>query len=176
MVKSKCLNQTCVFRSIEFLQRPTFNEKKVPEELKAINSEFEKYFDNDDIKADLVDRQTCDQKHNHSMFFLGNTNTLKTNPEKDNICVRDALIEFHKRYYVASAMRMVIYANQTIDTMTKWVVDDLKIKEMPKVDHVQEVYKYHYFRKDQNHLAKFIYIVPIRFVLTFLFHLFCLRS
>ena len=74
-------------------------------------------------------------------------------------------------HYLASNMRLVIYANETIEMMTGLILKSLKVKEMVKVERENDFYKFHYFRQDQNHLAKCIYIVPIskehRLVLSF---------
>ena len=57
------------------------------------------------------------------MRFAGNLITLRDEPHAKGINVVDALLDFHKKHYSTSIMKLVILGRESIETLEKWAVD-----------------------------------------------------
>lgn len=55
-----------------------------------------------------LEKSTSNPNHDFSKFETGNKETLDIIPKEKGISVRDALLEFHKKYYSSNIMGLSI--------------------------------------------------------------------
>ena len=104
---------------------PLLTESATDREINAVNSEHERNIDDDGWRLSQLEKTLSDPKHDYNKFgtgfqlfqiqcvfinslVLGNTETLKEMPLKEGIDVREALLEFHKKWYSANIMSLVV--------------------------------------------------------------------
>ena len=99
-------------RFSQFFIAPLFTPKFVDREKNAVNSEFQKNRQNDNWR--LFQLSKLDYKDNHpaKKFGSGNKDTLKT-------INREALIAWHKKYYVARNMTLTLVSNHSLEMLEK---------------------------------------------------------
>lgn len=60
--------------------------------------------------------------------------TLKENPEKQGLNIRDELLKFHDKYYSANIMKLVVLGKEPLDQLSQWVIEKfstVKNKSIP---------------------------------------------
>jgi len=118
-----------------FFKNPLFNEDSTDRELKAVDSENAKNFQNDMWRAYQLDKNLSDPNHPYNRFATGNKETLDTTPSKKGIKVRDELLKFHKKFYSANTMSLVVgTANGDLDETQALVTKLFKDVENKKID------------------------------------------
>lgn len=95
-------------RFAQFFISPLFTESGVDREVNAVNSEHEKNIQNDYWRMAQLEKSTSNPNHDFSKFETGNKETLDIIPKEKGISVRDALLEFHKKYYSSNIMGLSI--------------------------------------------------------------------
>jgi len=104
-------------RFAQFFICPTFTESATFREMNAVNSEFEKNKTQDNWRMNHFNQSIANPKHPYSKFMIGNLKSLKEDPLIKNIDVRSALLDFHKRYYSADIMKLVILGRETLEEL-----------------------------------------------------------
>lgn len=110
-------------RFAQFFISPLFSPDCTERELKAVDSEHMKNLKNDLWRIEQLKHHLANNSHPYHNFGTGNYTTLKENPEKLGISVRDALFKFHNTYYSANLMRLVIIGKEDLDRLSEWVVE-----------------------------------------------------
>ena len=90
-----------------FFREPLFAKKYAEREVNAVNSEFDKNRLQDGWRSSHLMHQISEEGHPIRKFGIGSKETLAG----DN---RAILLEFHKKYYVASNMRLAILSNRSL--------------------------------------------------------------
>lgn len=85
-----------------------FDSGSTDREINAVDSENQKNLKSDPWRIDQLEKSTCRHDHPYSKFGTGNIKTLKTEPEKLGLSVRDELLKFHENYYSANLMSLVL--------------------------------------------------------------------
>lgn len=106
-----------------FFIDPIFNEEKMKKEVNSVNSEFEKNLIIDTRKRSQVFTYLTDKENPFHRFTTGNLETLINNSKRLKMNLRDELINFHKKFYVADQMKLVIYTNEEVEDMEDIVID-----------------------------------------------------
>ncbi|KAG5462150.1 MAG: Metalloenzyme, LuxS/M16 peptidase-like protein [Olpidium bornovanus] len=70
-----------------------------------------------------LERSLSRAAHPYSKFGTGNLETLKESPEKFGLDIRNELLKFHGRHYSANIMRLVVLGRESVDELTKSVVE-----------------------------------------------------
>ncbi len=91
-------------RFSQFFTAPLFDKKYAEREANAVHSEYDKNKLRDDWRYRYVVNQVSEEGHLSRRFSIGNLETLAG----DN---RSALLAFHKRYYVASRMKLAMLSS-----------------------------------------------------------------
>lgn len=104
-----------------FFWCPLFNESSTSRELQAVDNENTKNLQSDPWRIYQLLKSLAKSDHPLNKFSTGNLETLKTIPEALNINLREQLIQFHRDYYSANLMTLVIYGNQSLDILQQWV-------------------------------------------------------
>lgn len=90
-----------------FFREPLFAKKYAAREVNAVNSEFDKNRLQDGWRSNHLIHQISEEGHPLRKFGIGNKETLAG----DN---RAVLLEFHKKYYAASNMRLAMLSNLSL--------------------------------------------------------------
>lgn len=105
-------------RLSDMIKNPLLSKKYISSEIKIVNSEFTSKLKDDWRRTQAVLKQSMNPSHPNSKFAGGNSLTLQ------NSNVEEELRKFHKEFYVANNMTLVIYSNKSIDDL-KHIVDEL---------------------------------------------------
>lgn len=142
----------------QFFISPTFHESSTDREINAVDSENQKNLQSDPWRIDQLDKSTCREDHPYSKFGTGNLQTLKTEPEKLNLNVRDELLNFHSKYYSSNLMQLCLLGNESLDELEKYAVEmfsEIPNKNLSKVDFPTDPYK-------RDIPANVLYVVPVQ--------------
>ncbi len=101
-------------RFSQFFQAPLFNPKYAEREVHAVNSEFDKNKLQDGWRANHLAHQITEPGHPLRKFGIGNKDTLAG----DN---RPALLDFYKKYYSASIMKLAVLSSLSLAEQEKLV-------------------------------------------------------
>jgi insulysin len=91
-----------------FFREPLFSKEYAAREVNAVNSEFDKNRLQDGWRANHLINQMSEKGHPVRKFGIGSKETLAG----DN---RTVLLEFHKKYYAASNMRLAMLSNFSLN-------------------------------------------------------------
>jgi len=94
-------------RFSDFFRAPLFDKKYAAREVNAVNSEFEKNKLQDGWRSNHLVDQISEEGHPLKKFGIGNKDTLAG----DN---RPALLDFYKKYYSASNMKLAVLSNLSL--------------------------------------------------------------
>eukprot|EP01083_Nonionella_stella_P079458 218055_1 len=100
---------------------PLFTESATGREIKAVDQEFKMQFQNDTWRDHQIARTLSDWSHPFHMFSIGNLKTLKEDPLKNGIKVRELLMEYYNKYYSANIMCLCVVGREPLDTLQEWV-------------------------------------------------------
>eukprot|EP00960_Hanusia_phi_P041821 755164-Hanusia_phi.AAC.3 len=104
-------------RFAAFFSCPLFSESGTEREMNAVDSEHNKNLKDDDRRENQLLRSSCSPDHPMSRFGGGNLETLMEDPKKQGINVREKLLQFHERYYSASAMRLAVIGKEPVEKL-----------------------------------------------------------
>ncbi|KAG5497184.1 hypothetical protein GH5_01726 [Leishmania sp. Ghana 2012 LV757] len=112
-------------RFVEFFAAPSFSPGAVAREVNAVHSEDEKNHNNDYWRLEEVIRGFCNPKHPHSRYGNGNLTTLRDEPQRRGIDVRESLKAFHSRYYLANGATIVVVSSRPADEVLRLIEEPL---------------------------------------------------
>ena len=98
-------------RFSDFFKAPLFDKTYAEREVKAVNNEHEKNKLNDGWRGNFVQHQVSETDHPLTKFGTGNLETLSG----DN---RAALLDFYKKYYAASNMKLALISNMPMEVLS----------------------------------------------------------
>lgn len=101
----------------QFFISPSFKQDSTEREMNAVDSEYNQSLQNDAWKFFSLIEAEAIKDSALNRFNCGNLESLK----QDGI--REALLDFHKKYYSANIMKLVASSKNDIETMEKWVVE-----------------------------------------------------
>ena len=83
----------------QFFINPLFDAKYVEKEVNSVNTEYERNIQLDRKRKEQVLRDNADPKSLFYRFSTGNTKTLLGYTKKNNISLRDRVMEYYKKHY-----------------------------------------------------------------------------
>ncbi|XP_039761918.1 insulin-degrading enzyme [Pararge aegeria] len=113
----------------QFFVSPLFTESATGRELSAVNSEHEKNASSDMWRLDQLNKSTAHKDHPFHKFGTGNRETLETIPKEKGIDVRKELLNFHKKWYSANIMTLVVMGKESLDELEEMVVKLFSVVE-----------------------------------------------
>ena len=137
----------------QFFICPLFKENSVEREMKAVDSEFKKNLRDDEWKFMELIFSESEKSSHFSKFSTGNLKTLN----KPNI--RNALIDFHKKYYSASLMSLCILNKKSIEEL-ETIVNEV-FNKIPNFD-VKLPNFSEPFPFSKTYLGNLYYITPVK--------------
>lgn len=108
-------------RFAQFFIAPLFREECLDRELRAVDSENKKNLQSDTWRIYQLAKTLSSDDHPFHKFSTGNLTTLKEEPGKKGINVRDEFMKFHERHYSANIMKLVVFGKEPLDTLQSWV-------------------------------------------------------
>jgi secreted Zn-dependent insulinase-like peptidase len=103
---------------VNFFISPLLSAEYVNKERKNIDAEFKLKLKDDIRRLYDVHKETINPAHPFAKFSVGNTETLADRPDEN---LRDTLVDFFKKHYVAGAMTLVVEGPHTISQLKQWV-------------------------------------------------------
>lgn len=98
-------------RFSQFFVAPLFNADYVEREKHAVHSEYQAKLKDDELRIYAALRQAANPEHPLSRFSVGSLETLS---DRDDGTLRAQLLDFHKRYYSANLMTLVVLGHQPL--------------------------------------------------------------
>ncbi|KAJ2885077.1 metalloprotease [Coemansia asiatica] len=105
-----------------FLTDPLMDADCTDRELNAVDSEFKSNLQSDPRRSFIILKSAASHSHSFSKFGTGNIKTLKESAEKHGLNIREELLKFHKKFYSADIMKLIIVGNHSLDELTEWAV------------------------------------------------------
>ncbi|XP_054168721.1 insulin-degrading enzyme-like [Oppia nitens] len=109
-------------RFAQFFVCPLFTDSATDREMNAVNSEHERNIDDDVWRLSQLEKSLSHPDHDFNKFGTGNLETLKDSPISKGINVRQELFSFHKQWYSANIMSLVVLGKETIEELQELVV------------------------------------------------------
>jgi secreted Zn-dependent insulinase-like peptidase len=105
-------------RFAQFFISPRFDAQYVEREVNAVDAEFQMGLNTDGRRNLDVWREVSNPEHPYSILGVGTAETLA---DQSGDSVRDALLEFYRRYYSANLMRLVVLGSESLDELQSLV-------------------------------------------------------
>ncbi|KAH0834509.1 putative zinc protease [Fonsecaea pedrosoi] len=122
-------------RFAQFFVKPLFLENTLDRELRAVDSENKKNLQSDGWRLSQLAKSLSNPKHPFHHFSTGNLQTLRDEPEKKGVKIRDEFIRFYEQHYSANRMKLVVLGRESLDELESWVVElfsEVKNKNLPE--------------------------------------------
>lgn len=110
-------------RFAQFFLEPLFDPSCTEREIRAVDSEHKKNLQSDLWRSFQLEKSLCDPSHAYSKFGTGNLATLWEEPRARGVDIRNELLQFHEKYYSANMMKLVVLGRESVDQLTRWVVE-----------------------------------------------------
>ncbi|CAG8531276.1 2424_t:CDS:10 [Paraglomus occultum] len=110
-------------RFAQFFINPLFDPSCTDRELNAVDSENKNNLQKDSRRLFQLEKSLCNPNHPYNKFGTGNLKTLRDEPLKEGIDVREELLKYHETYYSANIMKLCVLGKEPLDVMTRWVVE-----------------------------------------------------
>jgi insulysin len=140
-------------RFSEFFKEPTFTPSGVGRELRAIDQEFNKNIEKDEIRELFVMKENSNPKHPQVRFTAGNTATLGK-------VDRETFIKWYNEHYSANLMHLIVYSTMPIDELQDIVVS--KFSDIPDHHASKKTLDPNLEAHTESLNGQIIYIQPIK--------------
>ena len=121
-------------RFAQFFIAPLFLSSTLDRELKAVDSENKKNLQSDNWRLSQLNKSLSNPKHPYHHFSTGNLETLRDEPRKRGVDIRQEFIKFHDKHYSANCMKLVVLGRESLDELESWVGDlfaGVRNKDLP---------------------------------------------
>ncbi|KAL4939837.1 hypothetical protein BDV06DRAFT_198031 [Aspergillus oleicola] len=108
-------------RFAQFFVSPLFLENTLDREMRAVDSENKKNLQSDLWRLMQLNKSLSNPEHPYNHFSTGNLQTLKEEPLKRGVEIRDEFMNFYEKYYSANRMKLVVLGRESLDELEKWV-------------------------------------------------------
>ncbi|MGF1758388.1 insulinase family protein [Photobacterium sagamiensis] len=101
----------------QFFTAPLFNEEAVDKERQAVDSEYKLKLKDDVRRLYQVHKETINPAHPFTKFSVGDLTTLD---DRNNVSVREELLDFYHTHYSANSMGLVLLGPQSLDQLENY--------------------------------------------------------
>uniref|UniRef100_A0A7S4JUU6 Insulin-degrading enzyme n=2 Tax=Odontella aurita TaxID=265563 RepID=A0A7S4JUU6_9STRA len=118
-------------RFAQFFISPLFTSAATNREMNAVDSEHSKNLQSDHWRSFQLYKSLASENHPFHKFGSGNLKTLKEDPESKGVDTREALLDFHGKYYSSNVMRLCVLGTQPVEElrdMVEGLFNDVKDK------------------------------------------------
>ncbi|KAI9368118.1 Metalloenzyme, LuxS/M16 peptidase-like protein [Aspergillus egyptiacus] len=122
-------------RFAQFFISPLFLENTLDREMQAVDSENKKNLQSDLWRLMQLNKSLSNPAHPYNHFSTGNLQTLKEEPQKRGVEIRNEFIKFYEEHYSANRMKLVVLGRESLDELEQWVSElfaDVKNKDLPQ--------------------------------------------
>ncbi len=122
-------------RFAQFFIAPLFLSSTLDRELKAVDSENKKNLQSDNWRLSQLNKSLSNPKHPYHHFSTGNLETLRDEPRKRGVEIRDEFMNFHDQHYSANRMKLVVLGRESLDELENLVADlfsGVRNKDLPQ--------------------------------------------
>ncbi|CAG8442154.1 10343_t:CDS:10 [Acaulospora morrowiae] len=110
-------------RFAQFFIHPLFNADCTEREIRAVDSEYKNYLQDDGWRKLQLEKSLCNPNHPFSQFGVGNLESLKEIPLKSGLDIREELMKHHKKYYSSNIMKLAVLGKEPLDLLNKWIIE-----------------------------------------------------
>ncbi|KAI9822691.1 MAG: Insulinase (Peptidase M16) [Pycnora praestabilis] len=110
-------------RFAQFFIAPLFLSTTLDRELNAVDSENKKNLQNDLWRLNQLNKSFSNPRHPYSHFSTGNLETLRDEPRKRGVAIREEFMKFHEKNYSSNRMKLVVLGRESLDELETWVGD-----------------------------------------------------
>ncbi len=113
-----------------------------------IGTEYKKNLQSDSRRVYQLLKSSSDPLHPFNRFDTGNWETLRDQPREMGLVLLNELKQFHRRYYSANLMKVVLLGRESLDTLESLAREKCKvfydIKDIIGIfeDHLKKVFFY----------------------------------
>ncbi|KAL6075623.1 Protease 3 [Balamuthia mandrillaris] len=150
--------QGALDRFAQFFIAPLFTEDAADREMHAVDSENTKNLQADVFRLFQLMKSTASPNHPFHKFATGNLYTLRDATKEASIDLRAELLAFHKKYYSANHMKLVLLSKEPIDILEKWAVEMFS----PIVNTNREQQVFNGIPFEEEHLQILQKVVPVK--------------
>lgn len=140
-----------VDRLSDFFVEPLFNPSGVARELNAIDQEYAKNVENDDIRQYYVIKALTDPTHPNYSFGMGNRSSLL------NVS-QDSLKNWYQQHYSANRMRLVVISPLPLEKLKELIVKEFS----PVLNKNLPLFDYRVQMLPNDVLGHMVYIEPVK--------------
>ena len=122
-------------RFAQFFIAPLFLSSTLDRELKAVDSENKKNLQSDNWRLSQLNKSLSNPKHPYHHFSTGNLQTLRDEPRKRGVEIREEFINFHDQHYSANRMKLVVLGRESLDELEELVANlfaGVRNKDLPQ--------------------------------------------
>lgn len=110
-------------RFAQFFISPTFTESATQREMQAVESEYRNGQNQDSYRLGYFNQIIVNPEHPFYRFAVGSLQSLRDIPLAAGIDVREELLKFHKNYYSANIMKLVVLGRESLDELQSKVCE-----------------------------------------------------
>lgn len=110
-------------RFAQFFISPLFLSSTLDRELKAVDSENKKNLQSDNWRLAQLNKSLSSPQHPYHTFATGNLETLRDEPRKRGVDIREEFMQFHSKHYSANLMKLVVLGRESLEELESWVGD-----------------------------------------------------
>ena len=111
----------------QFFISPLMGESQTDREMNAVDSEFNMSQQSDAWRKFMMQQTIAHEESTLHRFNCGNLESLKQEG------IRESLLAFHKKWYSANIMELVVTGKHTLEQLEKWVVEMFSAVENKEV-------------------------------------------
>ncbi|KAL4914462.1 Metalloenzyme, LuxS/M16 peptidase-like protein [Aspergillus aurantiobrunneus] len=122
-------------RFAQFFVSPLFLENTLDREMRAVDSENKKNLQSDMWRLMQLNKSLSNPEHPFNHFSTGNLQTLKEEPLKRGVEIRNEFIKFYEKHYSANRMKLVVLGRESLDELEQWVAQlfaNVNNKDLPQ--------------------------------------------
>lgn len=142
-------------RFSSFFKEPLFNPSGVSRELNAIDQEFAKSLENDNVREIQVLKELGNPRHPNNRFNFGNSQSLAK-------VSQESLKKWYYDHYSANLMKLVVVSPMPLEALKEMVVEDFS--DIPtyskKPGYIAQALS------NPDYLGKMVFIQPVKNVRT----------
>lgn len=124
-----------------FFIDPLLSEEYVVKEVNSVNSEFERNIQLDSKRKEMILRQIADPDSLFHRFSTGNKHTLLEYAQKNNISLREKVVDFYTKNYRPDNMKLIVYGNKEIEFYKEMITEKFSEMEKPEKPMAEKQYK-----------------------------------
>ncbi|XP_064605323.1 nardilysin-like [Liolophura sinensis] len=139
----------------QFFIHPLLKKSSIYRERQAVDSEFEQSLTSDYVRKQQLKALMAHKDHPMGNFMWGNMESLKEGSE-----LHERLQTFHREMYSAQYMTLAVQAEESLDTLEKWVSETFS--DIPNNGKPPKTFKHRGEVFDKSRFCKLYKVIPVK--------------